>query len=538
MILEEVPEGCDALVIGSGGAGLTFALAVKSLSPNSKVHIVEGASSAGGCTAYSGGGIWMPGHEWMEDPPKDTERAGIDLKNMYPGIDETCLDGFLEDVPSLMRLYKSKNVLLEQSLDYPDYYQEIEGSGKGRTVFPHVYKGPRKIRSVLRNLPSFYVPATLNELTTWGPHRLAHWNKTLLAKRKILGHQVLGKALIGFLLEACMDAGIDFSLNSRVDELVFRDGEFAGAFVNGQEVSASVGMLANGGFSCHPELMKRIEAVRPVLSVSPEECDSGGGGLRLALDAGLKVDNPDCWWAPVFKLYDETKEEKPGPDIWAYHTCLFDRSWPGGIMVNAEGKRFTNESACYNSVGGILAKGEDPALDRVWLVWGDYYVKNYVRGIVSSYQPAKSYMNKSKTVEELAEKTGLPAANLRETIEHWNEMAKEGRDHDFQRGESAYDRYMGDRFRDGHPNIAPVEPPFQAVRIHPGTIGTKMGAVTDCHGRVVSEDGSTVSGLYAAGNATASFFGKFYPGAGATLGQACVFGYRAAKHASGKTVER
>lgn len=65
-----------------------------------------------------------------------------------------------------------------------------------------------------------------------------------------------------------------------------------------------------------------------------------------------------------------------------------------------------------------------------------------------------------------------------------------------------------------------------------------MGAETDCHGRVVSEDGSTVSGLYATGNAAASFFGAFYPGAGATLGQACVFGYRAAKHASGRIVER
>lgn len=63
MILNQVPEKCDVLVIGSGGAGCTFALAVKSLNPNLKVHIVERTGSAGGCTVYSGGGCWMPGHE-------------------------------------------------------------------------------------------------------------------------------------------------------------------------------------------------------------------------------------------------------------------------------------------------------------------------------------------------------------------------------------------------------------------------------------------------------------------------------------------
>jgi 3-oxosteroid 1-dehydrogenase len=142
-------------------------------------------------------------------------------------------------------------------------------------------------------------------------------------------------------------------------------------------------------------------------------------------------------------------------------------------------------------------------------------------------------MNKSKTLEELADKTGLPVDNLRETINHWNEMAKNERDDDFHRGESAYDRYMGDWYRGAHPNIGPVEPPFQAVRMLPGTIGTKMGAVIDHYARVSKENGDIVSGLYAAGNAKAAIFGDFYPGAGGTLGQAIVFAYRAAKHAAG-----
>jgi len=254
--------------------------------------------------------------------------------------------------------------------------------------------------------------------------------------------------------------------------------------------------------------------------------------LKLALDAGLKVGNPFCWWVPIMKLYGEN-EEKPGPDLWAYHTTVQDRCWPGGIMVNSEGRRFTNESACYNTVGGIMALEKDPGLDKVWLIWGDYYVKHYIRGTTSYLQRAKSYMNKSKSVDELASKIGVPAANLKETIEHWNEMAAEEKDDDFHRGKSLYDRYMGDQFRDGHPNIAPVEAPFQAVRLYPGALGTKMGAIIDEYGRAQLEDGRIVSGLYASGNAAASFLGNTYPGPGATLGQACVFAYRAARHACG-----
>lgn len=534
MIVKKVPDKTDVLVIGSGGTGCTFALAIKTMNPKLKVHIVERTDSAGGCTVYSGGGCWMPGHSWMDNPSKDSETARIYLKNVYPEIDEACLDGFLADVPSVMALYKAKNVEFEKSLDYPDYYQEIEGSSKGRTVFPLVYKGSKKIRNILRKTPWYYVPFTFSEMLTWGPHRIGHWDKTLLAKRKLLGHCVLGKAMIGFLLEACMDAGVDISLSSNVDELLIQDGQFVGAIVNGKKITASIGMIAAGGFSHHPELMKKLSSIRPIISVSPEECDSGGGGLKLALDAGLKVGNPNCWWSPSFKTYDEKIEEKPGPDLWAYHSTMLDRAWPGGIMVNGNGKRFTNESACYNTVGKIMAKDPDPAMDNVWLIWGDLYVKNYIRGIVSPYQPAKSYMNKSKTLEELAEKTGLPVDNLRETINHWNEMAKNEKDDDFHRGESAYDRYMGDWYRGAHPNIGPVEPPFQAVRMLPGTIGTKMGAVIDHYSRVSKENGDIVSGLYAAGNAKASIFGDNYPGAGGTLGQAIVFAYRAAKHAVGK----
>jgi 3-oxosteroid 1-dehydrogenase len=149
------------------------------------------------------------------------------------------------------------------------------------------------------------------------------------------------------------------------------------------------------------------------------------------------------------------------------------------------------------------------------------------------FQPAKAYMNKSKTIEELSGKIDVPFHNLKETIENWNTMAEKGIDSEFHRGENAYDHFTGDPFRKGHPNIEKIGPPFQAIQLHSGCLGTKMGPVTNEYGQTRLNSGEIVSGLYSIGNASASLFGNTYPGAGSPTSQCLVFGYRAGLHAAG-----
>jgi len=50
---------------------------------------------------------------------------------------------------------------------------------------------------------------------------------------------------------------------------------------------------------------------------------------------------------------------------------------------------------------------------------------------------------------------------------------------------------------------------------------------------VLREDGSTIPGLYATGVSTASVMGRFYPGAGSSVGPAFTWGYISARHAAG-----
>ena len=120
---------------------------------------------------------------------------------------------------------------------------------------------------------------------------------------------------------------------------------------------------------------------------------------------------------------------------------------------------------------------------------------------------------------------------LHETVETFNGYARAGTDRDFHRGESPYDQYFADPGHKPNSSLAPLEtPPFYAVQIYPGEIGTFSGLATDEHARVLDNESMPIAGLYAVGNDQASVFGGSYPGAGATIGPAMVFGWLAARH--------
>ena len=124
---------------------------------------------------------------------------------------------------------------------------------------------------------------------------------------------------------------------------------------------------------------------------------------------------------------------------------------------------------------------------------------------------------------------------LAQTVTEFNQCAREGRDGAFRRGESAFDRYYGDPSHGPNPNLGTLErPPFYAVPIHPGSMGTKGGPKVDVHGRVLHVRGGPIEGLYAAGNVMSAIAGHGYPGPGITIGTAMTWGYLAARHAAGR----
>ena len=140
------------------------------------------------------------------------------------------------------------------------------------------------------------------------------------------------------------------------------------------------------------------------------------------------------------------------------------------------------------------------------------------------------------SIAGLAEKIRVDVDGLPRTVGRFNGFARTGVDEDFHRGESAYDKYYSDPTNKPNPSLGELtHPPYYAVKMVPGDLGTKGGIRTDVRARALRDDGSVIEGLYAAGNVSAPVMGHTYPGPGGTIGPAMAFGYLAALHIAGKT---
>ena len=120
-------------------------------------------------------------------------------------------------------------------------------------------------------------------------------------------------------------------------------------------------------------------------------------------------------------------------------------------------------------------------------------------------------------------------------MERFNGFVAKDIDEDFGRGEAVYDIYSGDpNLTTTNPCLGTIEkPPFFALPVHMGTLGTKGGPRTNANGQVLHIFGHAIEGLYAAGNVMAGVSGPGYDGGGITIGMGMTWGYIAAKHACG-----
>jgi 3-oxosteroid 1-dehydrogenase len=242
----------------------------------------------------------------------------------------------------------------------------------------------------------------------------------------------------------------------------------------------------------------------------------------------------DAWWGP-------TCLEPGKPPFF----LLVERSCPGSIIVNSAGKRFVNEACSYIDVVHSMYQknGRGGVTIPAHFIMDQRFRNNYFFGALApAYTPKKllenGYIKKAATLRGLAVEAGIDPDGLAETVERFNEFARTGRDLDFSRGDSAYDRSYADPSVKPNPCLAPLErPPFYSLKAYPGDLGTKGGLVTNECAQVLREDGSVIDGLYAAGNTAASVMGNTYPGGGSTLGPAMTFGYIAGMHAAARLHE-
>jgi len=556
----------DFLAVGSGAAGMTGALRACDL--GAETLVVEKASLFGGTTALSGGVIWVPNNPCMEalGIPDSFDEGVRYLETVTNGSSTSeKIRTYLDNAPRMMKvLAESSHVRFVCIPSYPDYYAEIQGGKSGgRSCEPELFDalklGDEFFR--MRELPRerLIMKGRITMMASEGKPLLAGGSKAMWiilrslfryytnfrARLKRMDRRTditLGGALAARLSLSLMERGVLRWLESPLKALILEEGRVTGALVEREgkplRIQARKGvLLAAGGFERNLELREKYQP-KPTSTQWTEGCDSNTGDtVPIGEAVGASFDlMDDAWWSP--SLID--------PVTRTTRIVIYEKNLPGSIIVNSRGKRFMNEAAPYNDAGKAIYRANSPETRTVpaHLIFDGLYRKKYPCGPM---MPGRSvpdfilpkglegkFFQKDKTLEGLAEKIGIDPKGLIETVREFNDYARSGKDRAFKRGETLQDCYYSVRATGPNPSLAPLEkPPFYAIEIYPGDLGTKGGMRTDAHARVLTEQDEVIGGLYAAGNCSAAVMGRTYPGAGGTIGPAMTFGFLAAEHAMG-----
>ena len=542
----------DVVVLGSGAAGLTAALAAAA--GGAEVGLYEKSELLGGTTAISGGVVWVPGNHLM-DPADREDDPGEALRYLRAlagdALDVPVAEALVSAGPEMLRFTESASSCRFRLLaGYPDYHPDVSGArpGGGRSLEPDLFDlsvlGEWARRLCLWD--GSPRPVLLSETSFGGA--TAPPPASTVAERRERGICGMGEALVGSLLAGCLDAGVTVRTGARARQLVVVDGRVTGVRFDTPAAEGATGevtagevtvdarrgvILATGGFEWNEALVRAF--LRGPMDTPAGVPTNTGDGLDMAIDAGAALGNmAQAWWATMAHI--------PGEEAWGaprYHLVLVERTRPGSIMVNGAGERFCNEAANYNALGGAFHQ-LDPATLRhanaaAWLVVDDRYRRRYaLPGCRRGAEPP-SWVHRGASLADLAAAIGVPPGTLSETVTEFNRNVAAGSDPVFGRGASVYDRFNGDRTLPGAAaTLGPLdEPPFYAVAIRIGALGTSGGPRTDERGRVLARSGGTIPGLWAAGNVMAAPTATVYAGAGGTLGPAMTFGYLAGRDAAG-----
>lgn len=553
-------ESCDVLVVGSGAGAMTAALRTHDL--GLQVLLIEKSEQYGGTSAVSGGGIWIPNNHRIAalGGSDSVEEAIAYIRAVTHGeIDDGRIEAYVEYGREMVEyLERETRVRFEAQPGYADYYPEVPGGKPGyRSMDPQPFNAGELGEEFLHmrapspgTLMMGRMAMTMKEaqvLLCRGPGWLVltlrvlwrywrDWQGRRLSRRDRF--LTLGNALIGALRASLQDRGIPLWRNCALQELILVDGRVSGVLAEraGQPVRIRARhgvILAAGGFERN-QLMREQYLPQPSqASWSATPPHNTGDAIRAGQAIGAQTAlMGHSWWAPTTHVAGEEKQR----------ALFVERTLPGCILVNSAGQRFVNEAAPYTDIVTAMyaSNRADVASVPCWMVFDAEFRRKYPCGaLLPGYaQPdwqvpkhLRSYYHKAPNLEALAMQIGVDAAGLVATVQHFNLMASRGRDEDFYKGESLFDRYYGDPSVQPNPCLAPLHKgPFYAVRVDAGDIGTKGGLLTDVHARVLHTDGQPIDGLYAIGNSAASMMGRTYPGAGSTIGPAMTFGYLAAKH--------
>lgn len=436
----------DVVIIGAGGAGMTAA--INTAQAGKDVILLEKMPYAGGNTTKATGGM----------------NAAETHYQAEQGIDDS-VEQFVEDTMEGGHNINDKDLvttLAENSAEAIDWLDSIGAP------LPKV---------------SFSGGAT---------------NARIHAPEDGSG---VGAYLVTSLLKKMDELDINVMYDTKATSLISKDGTVTGVKAESKDteytINAKAVILATGGFGNNEDMIVqyRKDLKGTVTTSAP---GITGDGIVMAEDVGAGL--------------VDIEQIQLHPTVEQKTSMLITESvrGDGAILVNQDGKRFTDELLTRDVVSA--AELEQP---------GSYAYIIFDQRLRDGLKAIEKYVStgitvQGDTIEELAEKIDVDPATLAETLKNWNQYVADQNDPDFGRT-TGMDQDLS-------------QAPFYAIKIAPGIHHTMGGVHIDTDARVIDKDGNPIPGLFAAGEVVGGVHGGNRLG-GNAVADVVVFGKIASESA-------
>ena len=469
--VEDVEATYDVVVLGGGGAGLTAS--ITAAQNGAKVILVEKAGSLGGNTLIAGQGFNACDPERQANTEMSEALLG-QLKS-YLDLDPADFGAFAEVLETVKGQINDYIASGSTTLfDSPELHMLHTYMGGKRTGLDGTVIEPDL------ELARTFATNALDALE-WAESIGAQWNdttSTILGAMWPRSHGLANGNVITILTDAAKANGVEIVTDTRANELIVENGKVVGVKATTSEganvtLHANSGVvLATGGFSANAPMVVEYNNYWPGLSDTMPSTNAPtitGDGIVMAKAVG--ADLVGMGFAQLM------------PSSHPVDGSLFSGIWGSAetqVFVNKEGKRYVNEYAERD----VLSKAALAQTDGIFYIICDNKI---AKNADVAGMEAKGNVVVADTLEELAEKLGIPADTFVETIERYNSFVDAQKDDDFGKP------LFGEKID---------EAPFVATPRSPSLHHTLGGVKIDTNTHVISTEGNVIDGLYAAGEVT------------------------------------
>lgn len=437
----------DIVIIGAGGAGLTAA--IEAAEHGADVVVLEQMPIIGGNTNKATGG--MNASETSVQKEKGIEDSNEVFYN------DTLEGGHGLNDPELL------STMVENSAEALDWLNELD--------------------------------AGLDDVSFSGGASFSRIHKPL-------DGSAVGPLIIQTLVDRLEELEVPIMLNSKVTDIVEDNDQISGVEVtttDGQEftVTSKAVIIATGGFGSNTDLIAKYDEIKAQFN-STNHSGADGSGITMGEDVGADTIHMD-----QIQTHPTTNPENG--DLYTEGV-----RGDGGILVNKEGVRFTDELLTRDVVSeAILNQTDSVAYLTVSQNIAD--LNKALQGYIDN-----GLATEGETIEDLANELDMDPSVLEETIQTYNDGVASGNDTDQGRTSLSNSLDAG---------------PFFAIPVTPGIHHTMGGLRINALSEVITADEEPIPGLYAAGEVTGGIHGGNRIGGNAVL-DIVVFGRIAGQNAA------